>query len=81
MGKNIDSSASDSYLSSLRLEKLGFVFQSFNLLATMTAYENVELPMILSGKAEKERKKRTLQLLTRVGLRDRIGHLVILVNM
>ena len=47
MGKNIDSSASDSYLSSLRLEKLGFVFQSFNLLATMTAYENVELRSVL----------------------------------
>ena len=38
MGKNIDSTAPDSYLSRLRLEKLGFVFQSFNLLATMTAY-------------------------------------------
>ena len=78
MGKYIDSTASDSYLSKLRLEKLGFVFQSFNLLATMTAYENVELPLILSSKPDKERKRRVIQLLTRVGLRDRLGHLVMI---
>lgn len=41
---------SDSKLSELRLSKIGFVFQTFNLLATMTAYENVELPMSLLGK-------------------------------
>jgi ABC-type lipoprotein export system ATPase subunit len=43
---------------------LGFVFQTFNLLATMSAYENVELPMIILGKlSKKERHERTVQLL------------------
>ena len=46
----ISKESKDSYLSKLRLEKIGFVFQTFNLLATMTAYENVELPMRILGK-------------------------------
>jgi len=63
-------------LSELRLKHIGFVFQTFNLLATMTALENVELPMILLGKlTEKERKQRAISLLKRVGLGDRLNHL------
>ena len=49
MNKKIDGSSSDTFLSDLRLKHIGFVFQTFNLLATMTAFENVELPMILHG--------------------------------
>lgn len=49
MGDKIDGDSSDAFLSKLRLKHIGFVFQTFNLLATMTAYENVELPMILLG--------------------------------
>lgn len=45
MGEEVNTQSNDAYLSRLRLEKIGFVFQTFNLLATMTAYENVELPM------------------------------------
>ena len=76
MGNRIDQNSSDKFLSDLRLEHIGFVFQTFNLLATMSALENVELPMILLGKySEKERKKRAIALLKRVGLGDRLDHL------
>jgi putative ABC transport system ATP-binding protein len=75
-GTNIDVNSSDSFLSNLRLSHIGFVFQTFNLLATMTALENVELPMILLGRlSDKERKKRAVALLKRVGLGDRLHHL------
>jgi putative ABC transport system ATP-binding protein len=76
LGSPVDSSSSDTYLSRLRLEKIGFVFQTFNLLATMSAYENVELPMVVLGKlSSSDRKKRTKYLLTLVGLKDRMNHL------
>ena len=52
------------------------MFQTFNLLATMSAYENIELPMLILGKlSAKERHERTLKLLEMVGLQDRMGHL------
>ncbi|KAG4089376.1 P-loop containing nucleoside triphosphate hydrolase protein [Neocallimastix lanati (nom. inval.)] len=77
LGERISTESADSYLSNLRLRKIGFVFQTFNLLATMTAFENVELPMTIMGKlSKKERKEKTLRLLRAVGLQDRINHLV-----
>ena len=76
MGKRIDKDSTDEFLSDLRLKHIGFVFQTFNLLATMSALENVELPMILLGKHDdKERKKKAIALLKRVGLGDRLDHL------
>ena len=76
MGNRIDKDSSDSFLSGLRLRHIGFVFQTFNLLATMSALENVELPMILLGQhSDKDRKKRAIALLKRVGLGDRLDHL------
>jgi len=76
LGIPIDSQSKDSFLATLRLSKIGFVFQTFNLLATMSAYENVELPMTILGKlTERERKRRTRDLLALVGLRDRELHL------
>ncbi len=77
LNQKIDGSSSDEFLSQLRLKHIGFVFQTFNLLATMSALENVELPMILLNKykTEKERKKRAISLLKRVGLGDRLDHL------
>eukprot|EP00007_Cunea_sp_BSH-02190019_P007084 CAMPEP_0174238424 /NCGR_PEP_ID=MMETSP0417-20130205/11182_1 /TAXON_ID=242541 /ORGANISM="Mayorella sp, Strain BSH-02190019" /LENGTH=409 /DNA_ID=CAMNT_0015317255 /DNA_START=106 /DNA_END=1332 /DNA_ORIENTATION=+ len=76
LGSMVDSNSSDDFLARLRLEKIGFVFQTFNLLSTMSAYENVELPMTILGKlGRKERRKRTKELLTAVGLRDRMKHL------
>lgn len=68
--------SSDEALTRLRLEKIGFVFQTFNLLATMSAYENVELPMnLLNQLTSEQRHARVLELLGRVGLRDRMDHL------
>ena len=76
LNTEINKDSTDNFLSNLRLSHVGFVFQTFNLLATMTALENVELPMILLGKlTEKQRKKRAVALLKRVGLGDRLHHL------
>lgn len=72
----ITKSCSDQFLSNLRLKHIGFVFQTFNLISTMTALENVELPMIIDNTlSDKEKRKRAISLLTRVGLEDRIDHL------
>ena len=57
MNNMITKESTDEFLSDLRLKNIGFVFQTFNLLATMSALENVELPMILLGKLnDKERR-------------------------
>jgi putative ABC transport system ATP-binding protein len=64
----------DEGLAEFRNRTIGFVFQSFNLLARQTALENVELPMIYAGIDPKERKERAAELLTRVGLGTRMGH-------
>ncbi|MEZ0360733.1 MAG: ABC transporter ATP-binding protein [Hydrogenobacter sp.] len=58
----------------IRNKKIGFVFQNFNLIARLTALENVELPMIYAGVGRKERKERAMELLNMVGLSDRSGH-------
>ncbi len=65
---------SENELASLRLQKMGFVFQNYNLLANFTAQENVEAPMVLAKVGRKERKERTLGLLEKVGLADRAHH-------
>jgi putative ABC transport system ATP-binding protein len=76
MNNKITKNSTDEFLSDLRLKHIGFVFQTFNLLATMSALENVELPMILLGKlTDKERRQRAMGLLKRVGLGDRLDHL------
>ena len=65
---------SDKVIAQLRGEKIGFVFQGFQLISRMTALENVLLPMILCGMKEKERNARAEALLHRVGLDDRLHH-------
>ena len=65
------SRASDGRLAEMRNEKIGFVFQSFNLLGKFTVLENVELPMIYSGVSKKERRDRAIAAVERVGLMDR----------
>ncbi len=65
---------SRSELAVLRSKKVGFVFQTFNLIPTMTALENVALPMLFRGVPKSERHERAAQLLERVELGDRIDH-------
>lgn len=72
----ISRSTTDTELSEIRRSRLGFVFQTFNLLSSLTALENVMLPMILAGKYSRaERRQRAIQLLTRVGMGKRLDHL------
>jgi putative ABC transport system ATP-binding protein len=61
---------SPSRLTQLRRERIGFVFQSFNLVPVMNAYENVEYPLLLLGTPAAERKKRIWEVLDRVGLAE-----------
>ncbi|MBI4684047.1 MAG: ABC transporter ATP-binding protein [Nitrospirae bacterium] len=64
----------DNELADIRNKKLGFVFQSFNLLPRFTAWKNVELPLLYSSVPAIERKKRALDILTKVGLSQRADH-------
>jgi len=64
----------DDALAALRNRRIGFVFQTFNLLPRMTALRNVELPLIYSGLPRLERRKVALEALSAVGLAARIGH-------
>ncbi|MBL8769913.1 MAG: ABC transporter ATP-binding protein [Phenylobacterium sp.] len=64
----------DDQLAGFRRRRIGFVFQSFQLLPRLTALQNVELPMIYAGAAPAERRARARELLERVGLGSRMGH-------
>jgi len=61
-------------LAEIRNERIGFVFQNFNLLPYATAFENVELPMLFMGVKTKTRRERTMELLDKVGLAKRAHH-------
>ena len=61
-------------LAHVRNQKIGFVFQSFNLLPRLTALQNVELPMIYAGEGMRKRREAALSALNRVGLGDRVHH-------
>jgi putative ABC transport system ATP-binding protein len=67
-------SASDKQLVQYRRHQIGFIFQSFNLIPTRSAVENVELPLMLAGVSRKARRERALQLLQQVGLERRADH-------
>jgi putative ABC transport system ATP-binding protein len=71
----IRSNTSDEILSSIRLDQVAFVFQSFNLLPSLNVVENVELPMKIKGElSSQEMRKRALDLLSKVGLSNRLSH-------
>ena len=61
-------------LARIRNERVGFVFQNFNLLPQITAFENVEMPLMFGGIARRERRERAEALLEKVGLKDRMEH-------
>lgn len=65
---------SDDALSDFRARHIGFIFQNFNLLPVLTAFENVEYPLVLAGVPAAERQQRVTELLAAVGLSDRAGN-------
>ncbi|MBS3159175.1 ABC transporter ATP-binding protein [Candidatus Woesearchaeota archaeon] len=71
--KNI-ANLSESELAQIRGKKIGFIFQQFNLIPTLTALENIMLPMIFQKTSYEKRKKKAIELLTLVELEDRINH-------
>jgi macrolide transport system ATP-binding/permease protein len=73
MGRDVSQLDRDA-LALLRRETIGFVFQSYNLIGGATARENVEVPAVYSGMPPRERHVRATELLTRLGLADRLGH-------
>jgi putative ABC transport system ATP-binding protein len=72
-GVNIQSLSSNQ-LAEIRNRKIGFVFQTFNLLPRLSSLRNVELPMLYAGISPQERKQKALAALEKVGLKDRVHH-------
>jgi len=72
-GRRVENMTSDE-LAEIRNQKIGFVFQGFNLLARISALENVELPMVYAGIGEEERLERAKKALDKVGLKSRMYH-------
>jgi len=68
------STMNDDEMAHIRSTKIGFIFQSFHLIPRLTAAENIEMPMVLSGLNSKERKKKVDNALARVSLTDRSDH-------
>lgn len=64
----------DDELAEIRNKEIGFVFQTFNLMPRTTALDNVALPMVYAGKSKEERNVRATEVLTQVGLSDRMDH-------
>ena len=69
------SAYTDNQMSDIRLQKIGFVFQTFQLLPYMSATDNVALPLSYAGVSRRERKERAIEMLGKVGLSDRVGYL------
>ncbi len=65
---------SDAALSRLRNSTIGFIFQAFNLIPVLTAYENVEFPLVMLGLSESEKREKVLKMLSEVGLAKFIKH-------
>jgi putative ABC transport system ATP-binding protein len=65
---------SETALAEVRNRRIGFVFQQFNLLSSMTAWQNVELPLAYAGVSRADRKERAMEALSRVGLAGRVHH-------
>src|SRR5215831_6759476 len=74
VGENVISAMSESELARWRTRHVGFVFQFYHLLPVLTAYENVELPLLLLPMSAAERRRQVLTALDLVGLSDRLKH-------
>ena len=72
-GEYVDN-CTENELSEIRSKKIGFIFQQFNLLPELTAYENVEMPLLYHKLAPAERRERVERTLAQVGLADRMKH-------
>lgn len=72
-GQNVENLDADR-LAEIRNQKIGFVFQGFNLLSRTSALENVELPMVYAKTEQKERRRKAIKALESVGLRERMHH-------
>jgi len=65
---------SDAELSRIRQKRIGLIFQNFNLLSRLPAWENVSFPLLPLGVTERERRRRSLEILVRLGLEKRVNH-------
>lgn len=74
IGNTIISALNEAQLAEFRQKKLGFVFQSYNLLPNLNALENVAMPLMFQGVSKQEREKKAALMLKRVGLADRLMH-------
>jgi len=74
LGGEVVAGLSRDQLADVRNRRVGFVFQSFNLLPQISSQENVEMPMLFGGVPPKERRARAAELLAKVGLGDRLDH-------
>ncbi len=74
LNNNNVSNLSDNELAEIRNKEIGFVFQTFNLLARSTALDNVALPLVYAGRSKKDRTQRAKDVLGSVGLSDRMTH-------
>lgn len=73
-GKLVDD-LTDDQMSEIRNEEIGFIFQGFNLISSLTAVENVELPLVYRGMKKDERREKSIAALAKVGLDSRMDHL------
>lgn len=74
LGEELVANLSADQLADLRKKKLGFIFQSFNLIPVLTAFENVEYPLILNKVKPVQRRERVTKILTEVGLGDKLAN-------
>ncbi|MFO0940610.1 MAG: ABC transporter ATP-binding protein [Pirellulales bacterium] len=74
LGEDNVANMSDNQLAEIRSRRIGFVFQSYNLIQQLTVVENIEVPLYYQGKLGAKERKRCIELATRVGLGERLGH-------
>ena len=74
LGNDNVTTMDDFHLSQIRATRIGFVFQSYNLIQQLTVLENIEVPLFYQGKIDRKARKRSEELAKMVGLSDRLGH-------